>query len=171
MLTTIYLVRHAAPNRDLGVPYDVEPGPPLSDLGRNEAVQTALWLRERGIEVIYASPFERTQATAKAMSENLHIPIQTVSSLCEGGPNEQHPAIRERVQGLLNEISTGSHSTVALVTHGICVQMVLQLTTNNTIDLRRHVYDYGNHSPTAGVWHGHLENGVWRWDLAFKPSV
>ncbi len=41
----------------------------------------------------------------------------------------------------------------------------------DTIDLNGHRYDYGNYSPTAGIWHGvRRPNGIFDWQLAFKPT-
>ena len=68
MLEELYLIRHAAPDRSTGVPYHTMPGPPLTPIGQQEAVQTAYWLDGRGIERLLASPFHRTRATAEAIA-------------------------------------------------------------------------------------------------------
>ena len=49
MLEELYLIRHAMPDRSTGVPYNIMPGPPLTPIGQQEAVQTAFWLGGRGI--------------------------------------------------------------------------------------------------------------------------
>jgi 2,3-bisphosphoglycerate-dependent phosphoglycerate mutase len=170
MLETIYLIRHAAPDRSTGVPYNIPPGPPLTDIGRREAAETARWLAGRGIEHLLASPFERARATAEAIGAELPLPITFVEALREGGPGEQHTQIRARVAELLAQLDDGAPRSVALVTHGICIRTLLQITTNDKINLTGHVYDNGNCSPTAGVWQGVRGDQCWRWELAFRPA-
>lgn len=171
MLSEIYLVRHAAPDRSLAMPYNVLPGPPLTATGRQEAGQTAIWLRNRQIERLIASPFERTSATASAISDAIEVPITFADSLREGGPGEPHDKIRTRIVELLAQLDDSDVRCVALVTHGICVRSLLMHTTGDRIDLSKHVYDYNNNAPTAGVWHGQRGDNCWKWDLAFRPSV
>jgi 2,3-bisphosphoglycerate-dependent phosphoglycerate mutase len=171
MLETIYLVRHAAPDLTTNIPYTLPPGPPLSEIGLREASQTANWLIGHQIEQIFSSPFDRTHTTAKAISNALGKPITLTEALREGAPYETHSRVRERIAELLQQLDDSPFRTIALVTHGICIQMVLQVTTNNTIDLSNHVYDRdGNHSPTAGVWRGQRESGRWQWEFVFRPS-
>ena len=43
--------------------------------------------------------------------------------------------------------------------------------TDDRIDLKPHVYDYGNCTPTAGVWHGRRGDNCWKWDLVFRPAA
>ncbi len=170
MLTELYLVRHAQPDRASKIKYDVEPGPPLTDIGRTEAFQAATWLADRGLEYLFASPFARTVETADTIADQLGLPITYVKGLAEGGPGEQLPKIRERVGELLAQVHDGPLRSVAFVTHGICIKLLLQHTTNDTIDLTKHIYDYGNCSPTAGIWHGTRSETGWSWNLAFRPN-
>ena len=174
MVHEIYVLRHAAPDRGSGITYNVPPGPPLTAIGRKEALQAATYLRETAahIDVAYVSPFARTRQTATIVSEHLSCPFAYVESLKEGAPGESHPQVRERVSAFLQELDQREVKRVLLVTHGCCVLATLQLTTADTIDLRGHTYDYGNQSPTAGIWHGvRNESGLYDWELVFKPTV
>jgi 2,3-bisphosphoglycerate-dependent phosphoglycerate mutase len=170
MLEAIYLVRHAAPDRAVGTPYNVLPGPPLTADGRREAAETAHWLASQGIQQVLASPFERARATAEALSAELGLPIAFVEALREGAPGEKLEQVRARMAELLAQLDDGAPRCVALVTHGVCIRTLLQLTTSDRIDLSGHVYDNGNCAPTAGVWRGVRGDNCWRWELAFRPA-
>jgi broad specificity phosphatase PhoE len=169
MLMEIYLVRHAAPNRALNIPYHLPPGPPLTDQGHVEAQQAADWLVGRGIEHCYSSPFARTTATVEPIVERLGCDVTFSDVLREAVPGETMDTMRQRIAGLLSELDT-RHRCVGLVSHGACIRALLLETTNGQIDLARHVYDYGNPAPTAGIWHGVRTEAGWRWELAFRPS-
>jgi 2,3-bisphosphoglycerate-dependent phosphoglycerate mutase len=170
MLQEIYLVRHAAPDRTTGVPYNIEPGPPLTALGQLEARQVAAWLAARGIERIIASPFARTAATADAIAEALELDVDYVAALREGGPGESLEQVQARIAELYAQLDDSALGVVALVTHGACVRGLLFHTTAGKINLAGHFYDHGNHAPTAGVWHGQRTEAGWRWELAFRPA-
>ena len=170
MLEELYLVRHAAPDRTTGMPYNILPGPPLTTDGQAEAEQTAGWLVDRGVEHLLASPFERTRATADTIGGMLELPITFVDALREAGPGETLEQIRARVAELLVQIEDSPLRRVMLVTHGACIRALLQHTTGDRIDLSGHAYDNGNCAPPAGVWRGVRGDGGWKWELAFRPT-
>ena len=171
MIEELYLVRHATPDRGLAMPYNIVPGPPLTSVGQQEAEQAARWLVDRGVEQVFASPFARTRTTAEAIASRLGLPITFVEALREGGPGETLEQIRARMADLLVQLDDGPLRCVALVTHGAPIRMLLQHTTADRIDLSRHVYDNGNSTPTAGIWHGVRGERCWRWELVFRPVV
>jgi broad specificity phosphatase PhoE len=172
MVQEIYVLRHAAPDRTGTIPYNVPPGPPLTAVGQREAHQAAQWLRNRTIDVAYVSPFQRTRQTAMIVSEQLAVPFSFLDDIREGAPGEQHDMVRKRIRALLDTLDQHVATRVMLVTHGCCVLATLQLTTNDSIDLSMHRYDYGNQSPTAGIWHGvRRVDGLFDWQLAFKPEA
>jgi broad specificity phosphatase PhoE len=170
MLEEIYLVRHAAPDRGAGVPYHTPPGPPLTAIGEREAIQTGEWLRGRGIERLFASPFARTRSTAQAIAVELDQEITFAEPLREGAPGEKMDQIRARMAELFNQLDDSPLRCVALVSHGAPIRALLEYTTGDRIDLKPHVYDYGNCSPTAGVWHGRRGENGWNWELVFRPD-
>jgi broad specificity phosphatase PhoE len=76
---TIWLVRH-------GMRQDFEQAdwfdtakrphdPPLSDNGRIQAHETGKFLRDKGVERIYSSPFLRTVETAAIIAEHCQAPV------------------------------------------------------------------------------------------------
>ncbi|MGQ9548504.1 MAG: histidine phosphatase family protein [Roseiflexus sp.] len=171
MLTELFLIRHAEPDRTTGLPYTVMPGPPLTLHGEEEAVQAGHWLRDRGIEHLLSSPFTRTVATATMIGQLIGLTPTVIEALREIAPGEQHPEVRARIADLLNQLDDTALRRVALVTHGGCILAALQYTTGDRIDLSGHRYDNGNHAPTAGIWHGVRNDHGWRWSLAFRPDV
>ena len=171
MLEELYLIRHAQPDRSTGVPYNVMPGPQLTPIGRQEAVQTAFWLGGRGIERLFASPFDRTRATAEAIASQLGLEIGFTESLREGGPGETMERIGARMAELLTQLDDSPLRIVALVSHGAPIRALLLHTTGDRIDLKPHTYDYGNCAPTAGVWHGRRGDNCWKWELVFRPAA
>lgn len=171
MLEELYLVRHAAPNRSLSIPYHTLPGPPLTPLGEHEAAQAANWLAGRRIEHLFASPFARTRATAETIAARAALPLTFAEALRESVPGESHEQISARMAELLAQLDDGSLRRVVLVTHGAPILALLKHTTGDRIDLSGRRYDYGNCSPTAGIWHGIYEARVWRWELAFHPAA
>lgn len=73
--TTIIFVRHA--EKDTTVADD----PPLSEAGRERAAELARQLVDAdviaGVDAIYATPFRRTQETARRLADALDLPINT----------------------------------------------------------------------------------------------
>ena len=171
MLEELFLVRHAAPDRATGVPYHIHPGPPLTAIGEREAAATGAWLRDRGIEQLLSSPFIRTRVTAEAIARELELPLAFTEALREGAPGEKMDQIRARMAELLAQLDDSALRCVALVSHGAPIRALLEYTTGLRIDLKPHVYDYGNCSPTAGVWHGRRGDGCWIWERVFRPAI
>jgi 2,3-bisphosphoglycerate-dependent phosphoglycerate mutase len=170
MIHELFLIRHAAPDRATGVPYNIQPGPPLTPAGHQEAVQAADWLRGRSVEHIFSSPFLRTRATAEAVQHALEVGMTFVDKLGEGAPGETLAQVRTRVSELLDQLDDSPLRSIAIVSHGACILGLLQHTTNDTIDLSAHRYDHGNNTPTAGIWHGVRTESGWKWTLAFRPE-
>ena len=73
--TTMIFVRHA--EKDLSVPDD----PPLSEAGRQRVAELTRQLVDAdviaGVDAIYATPFRRTQQTARPLADALDLPINT----------------------------------------------------------------------------------------------
>ena len=169
MLEELFVIRHAEPDRTLAMAYNVLPGPPLTPRGREEAAQAAAWLAGQSVEYLFASPFERASSTADIIVDRLGLPITYTATLREAGPGETLDQVQARMGDLLAQLDDGPLRRVGLVSHGACVRGLLRHTTANRIDLRQHMYDYGNHAPTAGIWHGVRGQQGWIWTLAFRP--
>ena len=74
-MRTIYLVRHGQcednKNKILNGQHDSD----LTALGRQQALETGILLKDKKIKTIYASPLSRTMETAKIIAETLGIDI------------------------------------------------------------------------------------------------
>jgi phosphohistidine phosphatase len=84
LIVRLYLLRH-------GIPVEPERWPglermrPLTPEGREETLRVIEAMQfELGQPAIWASPFSRTQETAKIASEKLGAPLQTVAGLASG---------------------------------------------------------------------------------------
>lgn len=55
----------------------------LNERGRAQARAAARTLAGTGVDAIYSSPLERSQATARCVAELLHLPVVTISELAE----------------------------------------------------------------------------------------
>jgi 2,3-bisphosphoglycerate-dependent phosphoglycerate mutase len=80
-LTRLILVRHA---KSLPDPARPEPEWPLSDLGRQQALQLVPVLSEAGVNRLVSSPYVRAMETLRPFAEAVECPI------------EVHPDLRER---------------------------------------------------------------------------
>jgi broad specificity phosphatase PhoE len=62
----IYLIRHANPNYELDT---------ITPDGEKEALALAHYLKDRGIDEIYASPYGRTRRTAQVVADCTSLPV------------------------------------------------------------------------------------------------
>lgn len=169
MPTNLYLIRHADPLRDTGIEYRTLPGPDLSEHGQAEARQAAVFLATCRIEHLFASPFARASQTATAIAAALELPITFTPLIAEHTLGETIPQLGQRITEFLHSIAAAPYTRIAAVTHGSPIREMLLLLTQGQVDLRGHVYGQGNPAPTAGIWHLHHADNLWRAELVFKP--
>jgi probable phosphoglycerate mutase len=83
VVTVTHLLRHGrtehTPERRFSGSSDL----PLSELGRADAAAAAAHLAGRGIDVVVASPLQRTRQTAEAAAEVLGVPVEFDGDLRE----------------------------------------------------------------------------------------
>lgn len=170
-IRTFFLARHAAPQWGWPAPYNVCPGPPLSDLGRRQAVEVADFLATQGIAAIYTSPFARARETAEAVAVRLGCPPVPWPDLSEGGPGEGEVALRVRVLRGWAAICTGEYrGPVVVVTHGAPLRVILRALNDGRVNLDGYVFDYGNPAPPGGVWRAQHQGAQWDLALVFQPT-
>lgn len=75
-MTTLYLVRHGEKVREKG-------DPALTEIGKKQALHTALYLSQFPIQAIYASPMLRTKQTAEIIAHKLNAPVMLEPLLTE----------------------------------------------------------------------------------------
>ncbi|WP_322494273.1 histidine phosphatase family protein [Chloroflexus sp.] len=171
MLSDLFLIRHGQPVHNPAIPYQLPPGPDLSERGRAEARQVAAFLADKGVELLFASPFARTTQTAEVLVDALGLPVTFTTLVQEHAPSESFDHVRARVRELLAGLADSPYQRVGIVTHGSPIRAFLLEISHDQIDLRGHVYQGGNPAPTCGVWHVTFnQQRACRFELAFKPA-
>jgi 2,3-bisphosphoglycerate-dependent phosphoglycerate mutase len=167
----IFFIRHGLPIQNSGVPYQIPPGPDLSERGRIEARQAATFLAGRGVEQLFVSPFARTTQTAEVMIDILNLQATFTALVQEQAPHETLDAVRVRMRELFAGLADSPYKRVGIVTHGSPIRAGLLELSSDKIDLSNHVYPGGNPAPTCGIWHVQLvDEQTQRFELVFKPS-
>jgi 2,3-bisphosphoglycerate-dependent phosphoglycerate mutase len=171
VLSDLFLIRHGQPMHNPSIPYQLPPGPDLSERGRAEARQVAAFLADKGVEQLLVSPFARTTQTAEVLVDALGLPVSFTTLVQEHAPGETFEQVRARVREVLASLFDSPYQRVAIVTHGSPIRAFLLELSHDQIDLRSHVYPGGNPAPTCGVWHVSFSpQRACRFDLVFKPS-
>jgi len=173
MLKQLYLIRHAHPKQGTGIPYDRVPGPGLSDTGKEEAQAAALYLNQCGLDRLYVSPLDRTLDTARIITAQCGAPLTVEEALAEHRSGETFDQVKTRMRDFLARVETEPVEAVGFVTHGSPIKALLQILSDDKIDLSQSMFDAGNHAPWAGVWHAEREgtSSLWKLELAFSPAL
>src|SRR5207237_487422 len=161
-------IRHGAADRDPAVPYESPPGPGLSERGRYEVREAAIFLAGRGVRHLYVSPFRRAHQTAEQIGEQLGLPV-TVRGLL----TEARRAESARCRAFLDSLVAESLSTVGLVSHGTPLLMLRAELCGETVDIRPPIAGQSplpQPQPTAGIWRVWRDGAGWRAELVFAPS-
>ena len=182
MLQELFLIRHGHPKQGTGIAYDRVPGPPLSEVGQEEARVAALFLGHMQIQRIYTSPLDRASQTAELIGAQLGLQPIIEPMLAEHRKEETFDQVKLRLQDLIARLDAASVERgaplerIALVAHGSPIKALLLALTQERIKLDDYRFANGNHVPTAGVWHARrnadpLAVPPWDLDLIFKPIV
>lgn len=169
-MPTIYLVRHAAPERNSTLRYDVVPGPPLTAEGQAQARRTAQFLAQKGVGRLYHSPLVRTVQTAAAIANQIGKPSQEAEAIREWERGTPAQDVRQRMAHFWQNHIANEDETVVLVSHGGPIEELLRHLTNDTLDLSGKHYFGGNATPLGGVWQVEPNGGQWQITFAFNPG-
>lgn len=177
-MQTLYLIRHATPDWSRkDIPYEIPPGPPLTDQGQAEARALGHFLAERQPGPWLTSPLERCLQTAEIASRQAGSPtIQVTAELAEIRPGEPEEDIRQRLNAVLETALGTIHNGNAplLFTHGGPVALLLETLGMDPKEVNsQRIFDRGNPLPPAGVWRAQRDNpdGPWQLELVFRPQV
>lgn len=177
-MQTLYLIRHATPDWSRkDIPYELPPGPPLTDLGLSEAEALGHFLSERQSGPWFSSPLERCLRTAEIASRRFGSPtIQVSDELAEIRPGEPEMEVRQRLSGALDTaLAAADGGNVPLLfTHGGPVALLLEKLGMDPWEVnRQRIYDRGNPLPPAGVWQAQRESQAapWQLELVFRPQI
>jgi 2,3-bisphosphoglycerate-dependent phosphoglycerate mutase len=171
MLRTLYLIRHGQPKLGTGIAYDRVPGPPLDVHGEHEARAAGHYLAPLGVIRLYVSPLERTQRTAALIGEVAGIATTTEAELAEHRNDETFDTVKTRMRDLFARIDAFEIETVGFVTHGSPIKAMLQILSNEQINLTPYNFAGGNHAPTAGIWCARWSESAWQLSLVFEPKI
>jgi broad specificity phosphatase PhoE len=176
MPADLFLVRHATPDWNrTDLRYDIPPGPPLTDQGRNEARSLGAFLAQHNTHRIFASPMDRAHETAAVASGVAQTPVIIAEDLTEWERGEPESAVLERMTRLMAEAAAlaADGAPIALVTHGGPIRLLLSHlgVGSAEIDFYRRQFDRDNPLPPAGAWRliRSATNGAWQANLVFSP--
>lgn len=82
-MKTIYFIRHGQSTGNASMWTQQGAHTALTALGEHQAKEAALHMKRFPIQAIIASPFTRTMATAAAISNELHLPVEYSDLLVE----------------------------------------------------------------------------------------
>ncbi len=113
-LTSFYIVRHGQSKWNKKGLLQGQANPPLSEVGKKQAIRLACVIKKLPINIIYTSDLLRAQETASIIAKESNLPIYTSSSLreqylglFEGKPysfwNEQYNKISNKYFALSDE--------------------------------------------------------------------
>ncbi len=176
-MATIYLIRHASPDRTrIDLPYHLLPGPPLTGQGVQEAHELGEFLRQAGVTRLVTSPLERCLQTAQIAAEVSGAVITIEPQLKEWQPEVRAVDVRQRMRPVFETAYRSSQidDKVALVTHGGPIGALLEelgMPPDEYQKLR--IYDYGNPLPPAAAWsvYRETEDQAWKLSPAFIPKT
>lgn len=169
-MSKIYLVRHAAPERNSTLRYDVVPGPPLAPEGHDQARRTAQFLADKGIARLYHSPLVRTLQTAAAIADQIGKPSQESEAIREWERGTPAQDVRQRMAEFWETHIANGEETVALISHGGPIEELLRHLTNDSLELSGQRYFGGATTPLGGVWQIERNNHDWNISFVFNPG-
>ncbi len=117
MLQEVYLIRHGTVDCPPGTVYGRLPGFGLSAGGMDEAGQTARFLTDRGLEVIYHSPLERCVQTAAIIASALQLPTAESSDINEWDKSESLRDVQARMNVFWMMLNAESREKIGVVSH------------------------------------------------------
>ena len=122
----LLLVRHGLPDYRDGKAGDEPPGPPLSDIGRQQAAQAAAVLRLFAPVRIYTSPLARTRQTAERIQQTLRRPLLIDGELGEWHRTERLYEVTVRLTRWLVHWLRGDEPCAVVVSHASPLLAILR---------------------------------------------
>ena len=154
----IYLIRHAEEGENQG----------LSKKGQEQALELALWLKDKNIRALYSSDRKRASETVEIAAPTLELEPQVLSKMEEVRelePLESIEETRERAEGgLLYAVGKNPGRNIALVLHSKLTRQLLA-----KLELREFVE--GEDLPNAGIVVLDYQDGKFKLlDYAIVPN-
>jgi 2,3-bisphosphoglycerate-dependent phosphoglycerate mutase len=171
VLTDIFLIRHASPDRSTRIPYRVAPGPSLTAAGKDEARQAGRFLADKAVEHLFVSPFARTSETAEQLVARMGLPVTFTRLIEENSIDEDYQHVQQRTSEFLRSLEESSFRRVGIVSHGWPIRQMLITLTHEQVELDSYSDQNGNPLPPAGIWHAVRQGDLWHAHLAFSPTA
>jgi len=108
-----------------------DPAPPLTELGRRQALLAARSLRHEPFAVVLSSPARRAAETAEIVARELGLGFGLDDRLVERGREEPVDAVRERVGALVREHGDG----LLAISHGDTIAIAVELLTGRPCEV------------------------------------
>ncbi len=102
-----------------------DPTPPLTELGRRQALLVAEDLRDAAVDLLLASPALRAVQTAQIVGDLLGLDVVVDDRLVEVDQDETIEHVHERVLSLVGEL----RGDVLAVSHGDTIAVAVELLT------------------------------------------
>ena len=164
----IYLVRHALANYNTSTPYNILPGPPLSEDGIAEAAAAASVLQHCGVQRVISSPMRRCVMTADRICARLNLDLVLDDDLGEVQPGEKPTEMALRM--LRATLTHGSVSALALVSHAAPLEELIRTLTAGQLTLPQ-PDSRGARIATGHVWQLLQHDGEWRAQRVIEGGV
>jgi broad specificity phosphatase PhoE len=161
----LIFIRHGQTEENsLGLIHKTGDGAPLDNVGRLQALKTALRCQELGVETLYSSSETRARETGEIIAKELKIKPQVLPDLKErdwgawaGKPwgeikeildkkdimdrytfippeGESWQQMEERLKRGLASITTESHDSVAIITHNGALRSLIPLISGKPLE-------------------------------------
>ena len=177
MKEIVYVARHATPDwTRTDIVYYLPPGPPLTDLGLQEAQALGAFLLQEGVKHFFSSPLERCEHTARIAAQLSGAQVEIHPGLLEWQPDDTPASVWARLEPAFVRAAAFSQDggPAALVTHGGPVGALLFGLGMDEVTLNsRRIFDHRNLIPPAGVWKvsRSASGEPWEMELVFIPEL
>jgi len=175
MTATLYLIRHASPDRTrTDLDYHTLPGPGLTPEGHIEATRIGQFLAPLNLAKVCASPFERAMETAWAIGVILGLRAKSYYALSEWARTDTIDTVKARLLPFLDEmcVRCAERGPIALVTHGWIIRTILEECGMDADELAHYCnqFDTQNPCPCAGVWKVTYDDDGYTCELVYTPE-
>jgi broad specificity phosphatase PhoE len=123
---TLLLVRHGLPDYRYRGRADEPPGPPLTEVGKRQALEAAEYLTRYPVQAVYSSPLARALETARCIATRLNVRLQPESRLSEWHRSESLFEVSQRSACWLRRWLSSQEACAVVVGHASPLLAVLR---------------------------------------------
>jgi len=167
MAKRLFFVRHGSVYNPNHILYHRLPGFHLSEQGGREAEATAGFLSGQPLEIVWHSPMERAEETARAVARAQDVPLAPADLINEWDVGESSDAVLERMAAFFESWKNSDYEVAAAVSHRDPIRRLLFHLLNREwpeIDDATEIP-----LPQGGVYLVMESMDCWKADLVFVP--